>query len=133
MQNNWLVKNLVNNFIIIFAYLFLGFAEISPLFSLVFAYFFATIIGLVLFPIPKHIEAKLNSHPEFSEFSETSLWIGIVIISIVSGVVVYYFWHLIVDMGYDENQTIVWVILTYNLLGSMVDNHIKKAVEEELS
>lgn len=131
MKQNWLVKNIVNNILVVFVYLFLQVTELSVVTSLFFAYLCAMTVNTFLFPIPKEIKDKIEKqHP--GEKHILALLIMVMIISLVNAFIVSYFWDIFVKIGIDESTGLITAILIYNAVCTLADKFMMKVVEEEL-
>ena len=126
MKQSWLARNLVMNFVIIFALLFTEIFDIELIPSMIIAYFLSEIINGLLFKVVVFVHK--GHQPILTEFSLEHL-VYAALSSSVIGLIVSQIVLLLISFKIHEGQAIVFTVLMANVGLAYMDHSVAKAAK----
>lgn len=124
MKQSWLVRNLVMNFVIIFALLLTEKFDLELIPSMIIAYYCSEVISGFLFKIP--VFHSPYQPPVIKQMSLS--YAGYLIIpAVITGLIVAEIIRTLIELKVHEGQAIVYVVLLTNLLLTTIDHTAMKS------
>lgn len=123
MKQSWLARNLVMNFVIIFALLLTEKFDLELIPSMIIAYYLSEVIGAFLFKIP------VFHNPNYPPTIKRLSWgyAGYLILpALITGFIVSEIIRTLVQLKVHEGQAIVYVVLLTNLILATIDHTAMK-------